>query len=383
MPLISSYNTCNPYQGLLECEKSLKMVGHLLVNLLFLCHTVPFAVAYCGTDMPQQPQPGQSHTSSIIVNDPNLPDVERSFVLHLPAGYSLDNDVETPLVLDFHGWFGDGNSQEYEGGLNDVADEDPDGGFIVVHANGYGDSPSDLTWGSWNCSRTDGPLGPPCLLPRPDDQPVHCYDSCETCDPMNSCDWTACYDDVFFLTDIISYVQKNYCLDDDSIHVTGISNGGQFAYHVAYRLNEIIASIAVNAASPMIGFGDVSLSPPIHLIDFHGVLDDVIPYDVNSVGSFGAGPHDSVTSFDYYYYEQKPDTITKWANTLRCQSYDDYPTNMDGIDGWNCKIWSDCENGREIVHCNGLYNHDYPFAEQGYIEGNRIMWEFMKTHRYR
>ena len=109
----------------MKIKVSLGMVGHLLANLLSLSIIVPLALATCGGDVPLQPQPGQSHTSSIIVNDPNLGEVERSFVLHLPAGYSSANDVETPLVLDFHGWFGDGNSQEYEGGLNDVADEDP------------------------------------------------------------------------------------------------------------------------------------------------------------------------------------------------------------------------------------------------------------------
>merc|ERR1712117_217606 len=147
----------NPYRGTPQCEhKSLGMVGHLLVlNLSLLSIMVPLSLATCGSDMPQQPLPGQSYTSSITVNDPNLGEIERSFVLHLPAGYSSNNDVETPLVLDFHGWFGDGSSQEFEGGLNDVADEDTDGGFIVVHGNGYGDSPSDSTWGSWNCSKTN------------------------------------------------------------------------------------------------------------------------------------------------------------------------------------------------------------------------------------
>ena len=28
-------------------------------------------------------------------------------------------------------------------------------------------STPDENWGSWNCSRTDGPLGAPCVLPRP------------------------------------------------------------------------------------------------------------------------------------------------------------------------------------------------------------------------
>ena len=34
-----------------------------------------------------------------------------------------------------------------------------------------------------------------------------------------------------------------------------------------------VNSIAPNAASPLIGFGDVPFDSPVSLIDFHGLLD--------------------------------------------------------------------------------------------------------------
>ena len=73
------------------------------------------ASATCGGEMPNQPHPGNSRSVSITVSDPNLGEVERSFVLHLPAGYSPSgaNDVRTALVLDFHGWGGDGAGQQF------------------------------------------------------------------------------------------------------------------------------------------------------------------------------------------------------------------------------------------------------------------------------
>ena len=350
--------------------------------LLALSSIVSVVRGTCGGDIPDQPQPGQSQRIYISVSDPNFGEVERSFVLHLPAGYSDKNDISTPLVLSFHGWHGNGNSQEYEGGLNDVADEDQDGGFIVVHGDGYGDpSSSSFLWGSWNCTRTDGPLGPPCVLPRPLGYSIHCYDTCIQCDPKNSCDWSHCFDDEVFVRAMVEYVKENYCLDIDSIHMTGISAGGQFSYSLAAKLNDIVASIAPNAADPMIGFGDVPLYPPVSLIDFHGNQDTAMPYDINSFASRGEGPYNSVISLDYYYYEQKPDTINKWASKLSCLIQNDtYPTDMDGIDGWACNIWSDCLNAAEIVHCTGDYGHNYPFPGD-YIGGTRIMWEFMKHHR--
>ena len=114
--------------------------------------------------MPIQPQPGSSSLVSILVDDPNFGQLERSFVIHVPTGYSNNNDVETPLVLDFHGWTGTGIGQMYEGGLDDVADEDLEGGFIVIHGNGYGDPSSGPGWGSWNCSRNWKSKTGQCLL---------------------------------------------------------------------------------------------------------------------------------------------------------------------------------------------------------------------------
>ena len=168
-----------------------------------------------------------------------------------------------------------------------------------------------------------------------------------------------------------------------SIHITGYSNGGMFSYYAASLLKDIVASISTNSASPLIGFGDVPQDPPISLIDFHGHADATIPYDVDHLGSQGYGPYNSVISSDLYYYEQKPDTIDKWVNELSCASQRSYPKDMDGVDEWACNIWTDCVDGKEIVHCTGLYGHDYPFSGEtpSYIGGVRIMWDFMKAHR--
>ena len=336
--------------------------------------------ATCGTDMPIEPQPGNSESVTITVTDPNLGPVDRRFRIHIPAGYSDGNDVETPLVLDLHGWTGYGGDWRK---MDDVADEDPDGGFIAIHAQGYGDPSSGIKWQSWNCSRTDGPLGPPCVLPRPAGYETQCYDTCGQCDTINSCDWTACYDDTVFMRAMVDYVNDKYCLDMDSIHLTGYSNGGMFSYYAASQLNDILASITTNAASPLLGFGDVPLDPPISLLDFHGQLDGVIPYDSDSPFANGEGPNNSVISGDLYYYQQSPDTWGKWVYTMGCSGQKPYPTDMDGIDAWSCKIWSDCVDEKEVVHCTGDYGHDYPFSQEtpSYIGGVRIMWDFMKAHR--
>ena len=51
------------------------------------------------------------------------------------------------------------------------------------------------------------------------------------CDSETSCDWTACYDDVEFTKAVLNDIRSKYCIDDFSIHMTGISNGGMFMYY--------------------------------------------------------------------------------------------------------------------------------------------------------
>ena len=51
------------------------------------------------------------------------------------------------------------------------------------------------------------------------------------CDPKLSCDTTACYNDIEFTKAVINDVSEKYCIDLDSIHMTGYSNGGMFGYY--------------------------------------------------------------------------------------------------------------------------------------------------------
>ena len=145
-------------------------------------------------------------------------------------------------------------------------------------------------------------------------------------------------------------------------------------------MNDIVATIAPNAASPFIGFGDIPLDPLISVIDFHGFLDNTIPYDTDSIYAMGEGPHDSVISAGYAYFEQKPNLVSRWAGEMGCLSQDGYPTAMDGVDGWSCEIWSSCSEGTEFVTCTGDHGHWYPFGPS-FIDGTRILWDFMKRHR--
>ena len=140
-----------------------------------------------------------------------------------------------------------------------------------------------------------------------------------------------------------------------------------------------LASIGPTAGAPLLGFGDVPFSP-ISLIDFHGLNDRHIPY--NLTHAHGEGPHGTVISSDGYYYHQKAEVISQWAEGMECGPSQPWPTHMDGSKGWQCTIRPGCIGGAEVVSCTGEYGHNYPFGHDGdgFIEGSRIMWKFMKEH---
>ena len=83
-----------------------------------------------------------------------------------------------------------------------------DNNFIVVWPHGHDDGIEGR--GSFNCSKTDGPLGPPCDPNRKKWGEIECYPSCPNCNPQNSCDWSSCADDVGFIEFIIEQVTTQW-----------------------------------------------------------------------------------------------------------------------------------------------------------------------------
>ena len=66
-------------------------------------------------------------------------------------------------------------------------------------------------------------------------------------------------------------MRNHYCVDLGSVHMSGSSNGGMLTYSALSQLNDVIASAGINCASPILGFGEVPLDPPVSIIDFHGL----------------------------------------------------------------------------------------------------------------
>ena len=77
-------------------------------------------------------------------------------------------------------------------------------------------------------------MGPTCDLDRNFwNVTTECYYSCPLCDALTSCDWSTCYDDLGFMEFLIKDVTDKNCIDMDQMHLSGMSNGGMFAWYVA------------------------------------------------------------------------------------------------------------------------------------------------------
>ena len=53
----------------------------------------------CEAGLPEVPHPGRHHRFEVVVADPGMGEVMRSYVLHLPAHYNTHNTDPTPLMI--------------------------------------------------------------------------------------------------------------------------------------------------------------------------------------------------------------------------------------------------------------------------------------------
>ncbi|HEX5479453.1 MAG TPA: PHB depolymerase family esterase [Dehalococcoidia bacterium] len=153
--------------------------------------------------------------------------LERTYILHVPAGY--DGSKPAPVVLVFHGFTLNADFMSAYAKIPQAADKD---GFIALLPNGTGQPQY------WNSSAAVG--GP---------------------------------DDAGFIRDLLAKVQSDLCVDPTRIYAAGYSNGGGMAQFVACELEPQIAAVAVVAST----YG--SCQPTVPVVAFHGTADPLLPFD--------------------------------------------------------------------------------------------------------
>ena len=252
---------------------------------------------------------------------------DRTFKLHIPPTYQSDTSM--PLVLVFHGRGSNAFDAENYLQFNPLANQH---GFIVAYPQATG-SPS--TWED---------------LPESESLTE--------------------VDDIEFVGDFINYLISQLNIDSQRIYAVGFSNGGGMANRLGCDLSERIAAIAPVAGTYYF-YEDCQSSRPVPVISFHGLKDEIIPFE----GTNYAGKVNVPAVTDW---------AAAWAERNAC---DVEPVSESKGGVINTDTWAGCaENGDVILHSLALDGHNWPtttFGGGGFtpaVTVNDLIWEFFAAH---
>lgn len=248
--------------------------------------------------------------------------LKRTFLIHLPPSYGIQPQ---PLLLLYHGYNWTSQIMEH----NSLADTESDKiGYVLVYPQGV-DSPP-----SWNAGT--GVYGP-----------------------------TGDADDVQFTRDMLSYFEKNYCVDVHHVYVAGFSLGGGMAYRIACTLTNQIAAVATVSGAYYPIPGGCQPSRPLPVIEIHGQADNEAPYNGNP-------SLDMASVHDY---------LNGWLTRDQCTSQSDVFFQKGDVTGTE---WTHCAANVSVVHYAISDNgHTWPGTPNTthVIDGSVVIWQFFSQYK--
>lgn len=248
--------------------------------------------------------------------------VTRTFHVHIPPGYSVDEPL--PLVLNLHGRTSNMFQQIEISDLDEKADEET---FLLVSPQATGDPP---TW----FGAAPGPGGE---------------------------------DDLRFIQALLDHLSKKFTLDSSRIYATGLSNGGTFANRLACVFSDKIAAIAP-VAGGHIGYSDCEADHPVAVVAFHGTNDPIIPYEGNEINP------------------PVRDWVTAWAERNGCQEEpaEKKPFPKVTEETWqNCQADATVKlyTLKDVGHTwPGSDSGSPPGGANRLVNATDLMWEFFTDH---
>ena len=179
--------------------------------------------------------PGKLASYRLRVNGTN-----RSYLMYLPQTY--DATRAYPLVIVLHGGGSRSKAISRTSRMHELADRE---GFIVVYPDGTGrKSSKKLTWNAGG---------------RP---------------PQGWAERMG-VDDVAFMRTLVEAISNPFRVDRKRIYAAGMSKGGMLAYHLACRMSDVVAAVAVVAGT--MTSADCRPQYPVAVLHIHGSADDNVP----------------------------------------------------------------------------------------------------------
>lgn len=271
-----------------------------------------------------QNHPGYKTLSQVITSET----ITREFILNIPANY--DANISSPLLINMHG-FGDcaANYTETIGGFYDFDALANQENIIVAYPQGaYRPDKDDHYW-------EPGDNGAEDILKN----------------------------DVYFIEQLVENIASEYNVDRDRVYAAGYSNGGMMAYSLACNNTDLFAGIGI--MSGVMLEEECELDYAIPIIVFHGIGDEVLPYEGN------------------IWYQSTQEIVNYWLDKNNIPSSSLFSTELK-----NGEVIREEYSGGNANTCLSFYtiNEEYDkpgdhvwFSEP--IEGstpNEIMWDFFK-----
>lgn len=280
-----------------------------LFALLFCCFT-----AFAGTE---------NRAQKYTIKDQGI---ERIYYFYKPA----DLKPNSPLVVVLHGY--GGKADGYRNEFQDLADEM---GFAVCVPQGSKDKKNKNCWN----------VG----YPFQDSMKV---------------------DDIKFLKKLVKCLQKEHSLSAENTFCTGMSNGGEMCYLLAYEAPETFAAFAPIAGLTMKWMiKDLVAKQPVPLMEVHGTADKTSLWegDVDDKGGWGA-------------YIAVPAAVANWISINKCthREVEELPLLSEKSNKVTLHRYLGGDNGTEVwlyeVHGGG---HTWAMKD---LDTPREIWKFFSKY---
>jgi len=318
-------------------QRILTVAGVLLVGALCLATA-------CGSDSepgktpatpaatPTRALSAKPHEPGTFVETMSSGGMERGYRLHVPPSY--DGSTPTALVVCVHGLRSNALQQERYSRFSEKADEE---GFVVVYPEGSG---ALHGWNSAPAAREF--LGGPGA------------------------------DDVLFISELITRLEGELCIDSGRIYATGISNGGGMAYRLGCELSGRIAAIGP-VAGAYFPLASCDVSRPVPAVAFHGTADPLVPYEGTRL---------------LRVMPAIEDWAAQWAQRDGCDADPEVFLRKGDV---TARRWDGCDDGAEVeLYTVDGGGHTWPGAPKlpgakttDEVDATDVIWDFFEEHPLR
>lgn len=284
---------------------------------------MPVPTTGCGKTSPVTP--GTSANQTIAAHPAvSRGHTTRTYIVHVPSTYNPNQPQA--VILVFHGHGGSAVDTDASSGFSQLAEQR---GFIAVSPQGLLDDDGLPFWAS---------IGP--------------------------IDYGM--DDALFVSELLTKLQTDFCVDPHRIYATGFSNGGGMSGFLACRLARRIAAFVPISGNYYDLPGGCHPGRAVPILEIHGAADPIVPYQGISVSENPTWPLPSI-----------PQWLQDWATRDGCMKG---PITFLQKADVTAMQWVNCQGNATVVHYRiAGGGHEVPLT-LGDHSTVATIWDFFQAH---